>query len=589
MYILSRSPLLISNRTFAFSQDMSYDIMLLQLYIIVSFMLLKYCKLANKLKNDLVDIELELRFKILYKENDLDNFDKYLITYYRSIDYPDITFRKINNNNLESKETVERTTYRNTILVLSVEQKNCNVKTVKCNSKTIYRKVINLNPLIEIIKRDTEYYIEIEFDETNYMEVDKIISKYKNKYWPSIKPMEISTINLCKKLHNLNNWHFSIKADGLHVIIFEKDEKQCYIYDNGKIDNELIINPVNVYEGEMMDNEILLYDCLRYGNRCLLNCVYSQRYEFIPTEKRKPIYKFNDLSQLKQFVDSHTDIKNDGFIITNEYKRNLVYKSKHVSTVDLRYKNGYLFLENELESDRIPKTEYNYIEDEIYEFDINMNLIKKREDKIFANYKMPYDNNQLYNIVNSIGIPNLRVFNNKIKKELLDLLPENINLLDIGSGKGGDINKWNRFKKVYAVDPQLEMRTHLRNVIEIIDYPSTNLDYQAVSLFFVPWNDDFINIIAKAKYFVWICMDKPVDYECNAFSIKIIDNKIHLNIPNTETALNIIEDKIDVNKIINKLENLNFSFELKFRDFNKTEEELKLKDMYSYYYFIKNG
>lgn len=552
-------------------------------------MLLKYCKLANKLKNDLVNIELELRFKILYKENDLDNFDKYLITYYRSIDYPDITFRKINNNNLESKETVERTTYKNTILVLSVEQKNCNVKTVKCNSKTIYRKVINLNPLIEIIKRDTEYYIEIEFDETNYMEVDKIISKYKNKYWPSIKPMEISTINLCKKLHNLNNWHFSIKADGLHVIIFEKDEKQCYIYDNGKIDNELIINPVNVYEGEMMDNEILLYDCLRYGNRCLLNCVYSQRYEFIPTKKRKPIYKFNDLSQLKQFVDSHTDIKNDGFIITNEYKRNLVYKSKHVSTVDLRYKNGYLFLENELESDRIPKTEYNYIEDEIYEFDINMNLIKKREDKIFANYKMPYDNNQLYNIVNSIGIPNLRVFNNKIKKELLDLLPENINLLDIGSGKGGDINKWNRFKKVYAVDPQLEMRTHLRNVIEIIDYPSTNLDYQAVSLFFVPWNDDFINIIAKAKYFVWICMDKPVDYECNAFSIKIIDNKIHLNIPNTETALNIIEDKIDVNKIINKLENLNFSFELKFRDFNKTEEELKLKDMYSYYYFIKNG
>lgn len=63
-------------------------------------MLLKYCNLAERLKNKLVDIELEIRFRILYDESKLSTFDKYYITYYRSIDYPDITFRRIDDQDL---------------------------------------------------------------------------------------------------------------------------------------------------------------------------------------------------------------------------------------------------------------------------------------------------------------------------------------------------------------------------------------------------------------------------------------------------------------------------------------------------------
>ena len=75
--------------------------------------------------------------------------------------------------------------------------------------------------------------------------------------------------------------------------------------------------------------------------------------------------------------------KSDGYIITNIKNRNLVYKSKFKNTVDLRFKNGYLLLENEKISDRVPKiSDYEFKEDSIYEFDMNMNLIKKEKIKL---------------------------------------------------------------------------------------------------------------------------------------------------------------------------------------------------------------
>lgn len=69
----------------------------------------------------------------------------------------------------------------------------------------------------------------------------------------------------------------------------------------------------------------------------------------------------------------------------------------------------------------------------------------------------------------------LRAYHNKIKKYIIDKtfqLAENKNLtlLDIGSGRGGDVSKWRNFSKVVAVEPdqehivELERRIKLNNM-----------------------------------------------------------------------------------------------------------------------------
>lgn len=64
-------------------------------------------------------------------------------------------------------------------------------------------------------------------------------------------------------------------------------------------------------------------------------------------------------------INSKSKIKTDGFIITNKNGK-ISYKSKFKSTVDLKYKKGYLLLENEDISERIPKTKYKKSTNIIY-------------------------------------------------------------------------------------------------------------------------------------------------------------------------------------------------------------------------------
>ncbi|GAB5594054.1 hypothetical protein Unana1_08954, partial [Umbelopsis nana] len=79
---------------------------------------------------------------------------------------------------------------------------------------------------------------------------------------------------------------------------------------------------------------------------------------------------------------------------------------------------------------------------------------------------MPVEIDPLTNIVNGYGIPNLRYHHNYVKLKMLKLLPQTT-LLDVGSGYGGDIDKWDEFDKVYAVDPELNLRLKPRNVVPL--------------------------------------------------------------------------------------------------------------------------
>ena len=50
----------------------------------------------------------------------------------------------------------------------------------------------------------------------------------------------------------------------------------------------------------------------------------------------------------------------------------------------------------------------------------------------------------------------MRKYHNRIKRELFLSLPEGSTLLDIASGSGGDVEKWKRFSKIVAVEPNID-------------------------------------------------------------------------------------------------------------------------------------
>lgn len=58
----------------------------------------------------------------------------------------------------------------------------------------------------------------------------------------------------------------------------------------------------------------------------------------------------------------------------------------------------------------------------------------------------------------------MRKYHNKIKRKLFDYISSkgNPTLLDIASGKGGDVTKWKRFSKIVAVEPNVENLMELR-------------------------------------------------------------------------------------------------------------------------------
>jgi len=85
-----------------------------------------------------------------------------------------------------------------------------------------------------------------------------------------------------------------------------------------------------------------------------------------------------------------------------------------------------------------------------------------RGDKIFPNEYFIVEN--LYQLLmNPIMESTLlgqdtvlmRKFHNSLKRELLNDVSNDSYLIDIGSGKGGDLSKWKKFKKVLAIEPNV--------------------------------------------------------------------------------------------------------------------------------------
>lgn len=573
----------------------------------------KQAILAEKLTSTITNLFVELETRMLIPQFMIPDFDfiSTTIQYYKSDMYPNLTIRRDSNlDYYETKELINKVSSDNINIVCSIEKryKRLPFNVVKTILRTISRyndeiiTIICMNNLVE--KDDRIYSLEIEYNKDTVDICYNTLIKYCSKYWKSKKPLDVYSSELLSKITN-ESYYISAKYDGIHITIFIQDNNYIAINDSGKIiiKQGIITNAFNnsehIIEAEYIDNKVYIIDVLKYNNKDVRTHKYLSRLSNFKDNKfnflEKSISLINNYESFKLSYDliSNISVKKDGFILTNSKNYyNAVYKSKQIPTVDLQYLNGNFYLANELFSTRT-NYEQEYFEGMIYEFDLNMNFVRNRPDKINANYRMPVEIDPISKIYNGIGVTCLRYHHNKVKLHMLNLTNNYDKiLLDCGSGLGSDYDKWVKlqYEKVYAIEPNNNFRIFCNkslvvNVRDNVQNIYNRLNYNICSFFFVPWNNEFIEVMIKAKVVFLIIMDKAINYNCNSYNVKVL-NKIYLEIPETVTALNIIEEIPDKEYIINTMKNNGFKVnELDIPMIWGSKEEIILSKMYSYLVF----
>ncbi len=561
----------------------------------------KYLQMAAKAeKYDApgLNVELECRLTIP-TPREWKDYETISIPYFRLLSNPTLNVRKVGHV-IETKELVEKVTVGNVAIHLSIEKQypgRIADIMVPHITRYIQRKTIGKDPLTVITYENGVFALEVEYNRETVAKCKDIINSYMLPMWPTAKPADAHASDFISNILR-GKYCISVKADGEHVLVYACQDSWFYITDSGCIEGDRFFEePDTIMEGELINkDEIYVYDVLRANAKDIRSETLSKRREQFravsPALRLKDIYPFSTYNGLvkayKKCASSALwpPTPTDGIIMTSMGPyHDVVFKSKPIPTVDLQYVDGYLYLANEKSSNRMPAGNVHFENGKIYEFDMKMNYIRAREDKNAPNTKMPVEVDPLTNIVNGYGIPSLRYHHNYVKTLMLKLLPKTV-LLDVGSGYGGDIDKWDRFEKVYAVDPELKLRSTPKNVVPLRcraqDIP--DIKYESVSMFFVPWDIDILNVVVPeyVKVVMMIVMGDPKPISNHLYTIEVGDD-IRVNIPGTATAENIVENRISTDEIDRFMESNNYEcVEIDYGMKFGSPEEIALSKMYKY-------
>jgi len=124
---------------------------------------------------------------------------------------------------------------------------------------------------------------------------------------------------------------------------------------------------------------------------------------------------------------------------------------------------------------------------DIVEFEFSNNMMQAKRLRLDKNrpnnYEIAIDNWEDINnpitidVMKGKTIRLMRKYHNRVKRNLFSSLPKG-NLLDIGSGKGGDISKMSNFKKIILVEPNTE---NLKELIKRLS--KSNLSKEGILLY----------------------------------------------------------------------------------------------------------
>jgi hypothetical protein len=288
----------------------------------------------------------------------------------------------------------------------------------------------------------------------------------------------ISTLGNENIIHKNNN-----------TIITMKEKNKLSLYDSEEVGNQYHIFDTIIHLGKNVTEENLIKRISYIPKLCININKETKKQLFLV----KPHFIFRDFNGFKEthnlVLKKMEDLKCDGIIYTPlDGYFNTVFKWKPIKTFDFALVEGTLKLfnkgnlvdsnfvlqETEKELSKEPHIIECYIENPDQEKNKGKAFyIRPRPDKKFPNtYEMfkktskhVGEETKIINSFRGKGVYFLRSYHNDIKRELLK--KGSGNLLDIGTGKGGDIYKWGNYKKIFCIEPDEE------NINELINRSET--------------------------------------------------------------------------------------------------------------------
>ena len=405
--------------------------------------------------------------------------------------------------------------------------------------------------------------------------------------------------------------------------------------------------------------DIAVYDGKYYGNAPFIERqqTVEELVSVLSSEELKiyikPYKKFESFDSLKSLYEEFkSQYDMDGLIFADTMQKYIdpVYKWKSHNTIDLELSadtsHGHIYA-NTCDG----KSVDIHIENPQFVFDSNifkniaeldggseikagvwelayndeskkMSVMRYRPDKPQGNSWSIVQKNLYSSVPGTIfsgkGFYLMRKYHNKVKQMMIiKAKDKNAKILDVGTGQGGDLNKWKRASHVFCVEPSKnatdEMRSRMEQrdkpspKIEIINVPLRNLNISKITekidiftVFFCmnQWQDDdwfkLQDIInekgSKNCRLLAIAMTQPEEYHSDCFTIKKFDNKYNISIHGTR-ILDIDETPVNPITFKKKMEEscgmTKVAEEFLNDDSFMTKDERKLSSMYTMFVYTK--
>jgi len=443
--------------------------------------------------------------------------------------------------------------------------------------------------------------IEIEaldiYDDNIAQRMFIIYSKYKTKYFGIIEPLEYNRIKLTNipflKPKNIsfildyNNKYVTYKADGQRKLLLGTEEG---LYSFDTVNNVKKISNKSydfILDTEYLNGKYLIFDIISEGN---IKQRMDKIKQLIPTLdiscSLKEYFRIKSKTSLQEFWKNRPLKKIDGLIIINNtkhYKTSNPLKWKENFTVDLLNPPS-IICDLNVEQLSIKNIVLEYKKE-----GNNLVIVKTRPDRIKGNPLIIVKS--CLNYVDYLIDDNMltmRKLHNRMKSRMIKMSIKYGSklLLDIGTGAGGDINKWKNFDEITSVEPDFgTFRQRNKNIplnINMIEKKLHKVDSDircdTINLFFVLtlFNDkDFeklYQIIKKQKKIRVniLFYDGSETVVNNLFSvIKLNNNNNLINIKDSN-VIDIVENIITKESIVAKLKSLNMN--IKISKYLKKEE-----------------
>jgi len=479
-------------------------------------------------------------------------------------------------------------------------------------------------------------------------QINKLVSRLDLSSYMFPKPIDITARELSKNYSSGGS--ISLKLDGVRSFL------ACYkkkVYDISTKGEERVIglevtnhDLLTLFDTEKVDNIYYAFDIVILHGTIVSHQPLKDRIKMIPQAclalnkslKRRLVvakrhFMFNSFSTFsKHHQILETRIQEDmydGVIYTHSLSYfDPVMRWKPQKTIDLLYQQGALMVYNQGRSVdstlRMSQNSKTPAESVVSEFIVNPNgdvtLLREREDKIYPNSivvverirRLVREEGNMFNVLKGLTVSMMRSYHNEVKRELLR--KGTGHLLDVGSGFGGDVSKWNHYRNVTCVEPshsninELKRRLGTSKKVKIVQTKIEHLrgfdkSVTTLSCFFCMTLidvDKFIRIVQRifsdnhTCVFLCIVMSKKYvieffeargtkEYVCEAYCIRLEDdNKIYIHIPDT-IVLNQTENLVDVDDLIVRFNSIGFKLETQDRlskDKFMSPNECLLSSMY---------